>query len=60
MSQDGMNEDEKGGGTEEVANEMASLEIAEDLKRTTTMATTNDGGGRVNESPPYKTRGDQE
>ena len=30
MSQDGMNEDEKGGGTEEVANEMASLKIAED------------------------------
>ena len=54
-----MNEEEKGGGTEEVANEMASLEIAEDLKRTTTMATTNDGGGRSNESPPYKTRGDQ-
>ena len=60
MSQDGTNEEEKGGGTEEVANEMASLGIVEVSKLNTTTVITNKRGERLNESPPYKTgRGNQ-
>ena len=44
MSQDGMNEEEKGGGTEEVANEMASLGIVEVSKPNTTTTITNERG----------------
>ena len=55
-----MDDEEKGGGTDEVANEMASLGILEGSKPNTTTAITNKRGERLDESPPYKTgRGNQ-
>ena len=60
MSQDGMDDKEKGGGTEEMENKMASLGIVEVSKPKTTTAITNERGEKLDKLPPDKTgRGNQ-
>ena len=56
ISQDGIDDEEKCGGTEEMANGMASLGITEFSRPTTTTATTNERGENLDELPPDKTR----